>query len=221
MSEITRLRRLKDGVCTDCGGPRDIQIKNKALGTFRRMCSVCLDKNSKKQEKYRKERLAKGFCSRCNIRKYFPGLRFCKPCLEYGSRMHKIRNANHFFIRRASSGMYDGTVGIAKTFASLWKEQRGVCALTGTRLTRRNAELDHIIPVSKGGTNDRSNLRWTTKDANQAKRGLSDFDFISLCKAVVDFSENKIPIQSLTFTPICAKIEEQMISQENISVFKS
>jgi hypothetical protein len=72
--------------------------------------------------------------------------------------------------------------------SSLWKRQRGHCAITGRRLTKENAELDHIIPVASGGKGNIQNLRWLHKDVNSLKRNMSDRDFYLLCKEVVEGS---------------------------------
>lgn len=72
----------------------------------------------------------------------------------------------------------------ARDLASLWRRQRGHCALTGWRLDR-TAEIDHIIPRVRGGSDDISNLRWVTRDVNRAKRDLLDADFFAICRAVV------------------------------------
>lgn len=69
--------------------------------------------------------------------------------------------------------------------AKLWKRQRGKCVLTGRRLNRTSAQLDHIIPVIKGGSGLIANLRWVHRDVNYAKRDLSDADFYALCHEVV------------------------------------
>jgi 5-methylcytosine-specific restriction endonuclease McrA len=87
-----------------------------------------------------------------------------------------------FFANRAKRL---NNTGLAFDLWKLWKRQRGRCALTGRRLTRENVELDHIVPKVKGGTHDISNLRWTLKEANRAKRDLSDAEFLALCSDCV------------------------------------
>ena len=69
-----------------------------------------------------------------------------------------------------------------------------VCALTGRPidlLKSRTYQLDHIIPKSKGGDNSLENCQLACKDANQAKHDLTLNDFISLCREVVDYHDNK------------------------------
>ena len=77
---------------------------------------------------------------------------------------------------------------IANDIFWLWHKQRGRCALTGMRLDR-TAELDHIIPVSQGGKNERSNLQWLCKKVNRSKRDLTSEEFISLCKEVISYKQ--------------------------------
>lgn len=76
--------------------------------------------------------------------------------------------------------------------ASLWKRQRGLCGLTGERLSRQTAELDHILPKARGGCGVLENLRWVTKVANRSKRDLTDEEFISLCGSVIAVAEADI-----------------------------
>lgn len=97
----------------------------------------------------------------------------CKLCIN---EKRKLR----FFHSRAHN------LGLeASQLAALWRQQRGLCALTGERLTRDNSELDHIIPKSRGGKHEMENLRWVTRVANQSKRDLLDIEFFELCMAVV------------------------------------
>lgn len=69
--------------------------------------------------------------------------------------------------------------------ASMWKAQRGLCALTRRRLTRENAHLDHVWSRARGGGDSIENLRWTVDAANLAKRDMSDAEFFALCLDVV------------------------------------
>lgn len=78
----------------------------------------------------------------------------------------------------------------AKDLARMWHKQRGACPLTGRKLTRETAHLDHVKPLSKGGSKHLSNLRWLHADVNKAKAALTDKEFIQLCKEVVKFQRN-------------------------------
>lgn len=67
----------------------------------------------------------------------------------------------------------------------LWDQQGGKCPLSGRDLDVRTAEMDHIVPRSRGGTNDLSNLRMLAPEANQAKGGMTDQEFIALCRDIL------------------------------------
>jgi 5-methylcytosine-specific restriction endonuclease McrA len=75
-----------------------------------------------------------------------------------------------------------------KDIAAIWKRQRGRCALTGRRLDR-TADLDHIVPKTRGGQDDAGNLRWLAREVNMVKRNLTDAEFLLLCSDVVAFNE--------------------------------
>ena len=75
--------------------------------------------------------------------------------------------------------------------ARLWKAQKGRCALTGARLDR-TAELDHVLPKTRGGKDNIGNLRWVTHQVNFAKRDLTDEEFIILCGDVMRWIGRRI-----------------------------
>lgn len=62
------------------------------------------------------------------------------------------------------------------------------CALSGVHLTPSNAALDHIVPVSEGGTDDVENLQWLDKIVNRAKSTLSQDEFIEMCRRVAAYT---------------------------------
>lgn len=68
-------------------------------------------------------------------------------------------------------------------------KQKLICALTGEKLTNENISVDHIVAKSKGGSNRPENIRLVHKDANLAKRALSDSEFLDLCQKVVNFNK--------------------------------
>jgi DNA-binding CsgD family transcriptional regulator len=62
------------------------------------------------------------------------------------------------------------------------------CYLTGKKIDLNKPStynLDHIIPTSKGGSNDLSNLNICTKDSNNAKGDLSLEELHNLCEAIL------------------------------------
>lgn len=67
----------------------------------------------------------------------------------------------------------------------LWEGQNGRCAVTGEVLVPGvNASLDHIVPRSRGGSSDRSNLQWVTSQVNHMKWDLTHEEFVAMCAKV-------------------------------------
>jgi 5-methylcytosine-specific restriction endonuclease McrA len=86
----------------------------------------------------------------------------------------------------------------AKMLASLWGQQRGLCALSGQKLGR-DAEIDHKLPRARGGADHIGNLQWVTPLANRAKRDLTDAEFLALCQACARWIGERIAaVESIT-----------------------
>ncbi len=118
-----------------------------------------------------------------------------------GKRFFYIRASNMLSADNSRKKFERGMVvkAATKMISTLWKTQRGVCSLTGRRLDRENAQLDHIIPRKRGGMSTVDNLRWIHRDANYAKRDLLDSELYLLCIEVVKMATLKghIPPVSL------------------------
>ena len=103
----------------------------------------------------------------------------------------------HFFVWRCRLfNMHYGTSYIPLDLFSIWKHQRGICPLTGIRLNRENCHLDHILPIARGGDHKLSNIRWVTKEANFAKRDMTDDEFFSFCNRVANWLARRISLCS-------------------------
>lgn len=91
--------------------------------------------------------------------------------------------------RRTVSRTKEGCVdSLTSQIFWLWHKQRGRCAMTGKRLNR-SAELDHIIPVSKGGKNEPSNLQWLAPEVNQCKNDMTVDEFMAVCINVLSHAK--------------------------------
>lgn len=64
------------------------------------------------------------------------------------------------------------------------------CYLTGRSIdiTTDDFELDHIIPVSKGGPCELSNMGITCPEANRSKTDLTLDEYLALCKEVLEYN---------------------------------
>lgn len=91
--------------------------------------------------------------------------------------------ARRFFWGRAMKLRGAGRANAAD-LARAWKRQRGRCALTGRRLDR-SAQIDHIVPKCRGGSDAPANLRWTCEAVNLAKRHMTDYELIALCREIL------------------------------------
>ena len=68
------------------------------------------------------------------------------------------------------------------------------CYLTGKSINLKNPKsysLDHIMPVSQGGTNELNNLEITCARANSAKADMTLQEFYKLCEDVLKWKDKK------------------------------
>lgn len=95
--------------------------------------------------------------------------------------------------RRIVSGAARRAIPIEMTIEEAWQlfeRQAGRCALTGQPLSMRvgrrygTASLDRIDSL-KGYV--AGNVQWVHKDANLAKRSLTNVEFIAICRAVAAY----------------------------------
>lgn len=67
----------------------------------------------------------------------------------------------------------------AATIKQLWYAKPQVCPYTGYQLQYTyEAQLDHIVPKSQGGSDELSNLQFISAEANSNKRNLSHDQFV-------------------------------------------
>ena len=68
------------------------------------------------------------------------------------------------------------------------------CYLTGKIINLNKPEtysLDHVVPVSKGGSNELENLQITCSEANSAKANLTLNEFYALCRKVLRWKDKR------------------------------
>lgn len=120
---------------------------------------------------------------------------------EYNTAKMRDYYARRFFWGRAMKLRGEGRA-TAADIASIWRRQRGLCALTGRKLDR-TAQLDHVLAKARGGNDAKDNLRWLCKEANLARRELNDAEFAALCCDVMRWIGERI-----TAVEAIAEIEE-------------
>lgn len=67
---------------------------------------------------------------------------------------------------------------------SIAKKQKLICPLSGIRLTRENISIDHILPLSKGGKTDATNLQFVEKHVNIMKNNKTASELVEYCKKI-------------------------------------
>jgi len=105
----------------------------------------------------------------------------------WGGACGKLRRQRHTFKYLVSSvnALYKDNKIKASDLSYLYRQQNGLCALTGEKLTRDNMSVDHIVSRANGGMNIVSNIRLTVKDANIMRNTMSDQRLYELCSQIV------------------------------------
>ncbi|TGL76902.1 HNH endonuclease [Leptospira jelokensis] len=68
----------------------------------------------------------------------------------------------------------------------LLNDQNFRCFISGLELTYENVEIEHIIPLSKGGKHELTNLCLIDKSLKELKRFKTKEEIIKLCKIILE-----------------------------------
>jgi len=121
----------------------------------------------------------KARCSRVNYHTFRTKIKTFKK--------RKRRNRTHAFVNNVSKNF-----SVKDVIKKIGPNPR--CYLTGKKIDINKPDtyhFDHIIPTSKGGTNDLDNLGICTKQANYAKNDLSIKELYKLCEAILKWRDEK------------------------------
>lgn len=113
---------------------------------------------------------------------------FCYECLPTVAEIG-IKEYLRIRVELDTSGFFEKRATKVKAnpmeLLLLWKKQRGRCVLTGDKLSRETASLDHTVPISRGGAGTVDNLQWVTYEVNMAKHAMTNEEFRALCSKVL------------------------------------
>jgi hypothetical protein len=158
--------RKQQGLCGYCGkGECDCKVRRNELNNRRRRLKT-----------------ANGLCRTCS-RPRTKGV-YCQPCWEW-RRKYKPKPET-LEVKAARS--YRKNYGLEwKPLKAKFDKQTGRCAISGVQITiGRNAELDHIIPKAKGGTNTIENLQWVHSTVNRIKGALLLTELVKWCDLILN-----------------------------------
>lgn len=90
------------------------------------------------------------------------------------------------------------------------KEAKNKCELCGISSSESPLDVDHIVPRSKGGSNDISNLQALCYRCNRGKRDGDDTDFRS--------NHQSIPVKDCLFCRIVTTPDREIIKENNFCI---
>ena len=102
----------------------------------------------------------------------------CKACERARVRQWSVENPDKEREKAARRRMRGGGATFdASIRQRLFESQNGLCFYTNAILDIATAHVDHKVPISRGGTNDYSNLVLCTPEANLLKHNKTAEEF--------------------------------------------
>lgn len=149
-------QRVK-GLCIECSNP--------ATGL---RCDSCNKRRAEYRKKKKLEWKEKYLCNQCG-----------KETIKGKNQCEK-----HYLMQVSTDRL--GTSKYWKDLKMLIEKQGYKCSLTGDDISfEADIDLDHIIPTTRNGKNELSNVRWVTRQANRLKNNLTDSELIELCLKII------------------------------------
>lgn len=169
------------------------------------LCEQHLNKREATKDRYQ-DTIAAGLCTRCRTSPATEGRRLCEECHSKAATVNRKRIDDYLAQNRCTAcgetslpSAIRCRVCYLKSVASqngltsagwvvldaAWKRQNGLCAYSGEPLELgRNASVDHILPVARGGASVESNVQWVSRVVNDMKGNLLESEFIHLVRCI-------------------------------------
>lgn len=196
------------GLCYRCGKKKD------AVSSSCHLCEICRKKKNKASNKIRaykkRHRLCRDcgsklvrtdnlLCERCKEKARIAQLKrtrryakagLCKHCRNVATLRDKSKVCeNCWFKATALTATRSGKDGPA--LKAIIEKQNYTCVYSGLPLVLgKNAHVDHIIPVSRGGLRHISNVQWLDAVVNRMKQNLTESEFLEYVKLIARRNRN-------------------------------
>jgi hypothetical protein len=162
--------RREKGLCIRCDNATDGVL----------VCSQCRDKASQSRRDLWYSRVQNGKCKHCGKNDLnHEKSSVCSDCF-FKQTLKNVKN------HRNGTVVPDDMISIISV---LFDEQQGICPYTGIKMDLGvSASLDHKIPLSRGGTNQKCNLQWVycgSFDVNRMKSDMLDCEFKQAIKKLL------------------------------------
>jgi 5-methylcytosine-specific restriction endonuclease McrA len=163
-------------VCAWCGQPFQVHKHNKIY------CSRLCYRSHEKAINDARHAPGKRRCSQCkqlkrvacfnhNVRSRSGYLAACKPCEHKLAKIRRKRNPEKTSIANRTRKARKRHAPIAEHISLdvIFIRDHQICSLCHTRVKRKEASVDHIIPLSKGGMHSYVNCALAHKRCNSSK----------------------------------------------------
>lgn len=114
-------------------------------------------------------------------------LKFCSN--ECNTKYQKLKASNGELRSQAISS--SGKVPRMRQLLERLESNSYRCELSGVELTPDSFAIDHVVPVSSGGTNDADNLQIVHGVVNRMKGTMSQAEFIDWCIRIAEHAKQK------------------------------
>lgn len=201
-SKAKREGRKTDGCCVICGKPAAIN---------RARCEGCIAYAKNLDLKIRNERRLIGICIKCGKNQVDKPHVKCQMCLS--SQALSYHKTTSLFVGQGLCAGCGNTplpenrfceicylkkiagkrAGGSKQWMlikEIYERQSGTCPYTGQKLfLGKNADLDHIVPKSDGGSSEVGNLQWILNKVNTMKWNNTEEEFLLLVKTIYEYRQ--------------------------------